>query len=167
MSPTDVNTEIYARRITGVTPSATALTATVPTLAGAARSTGAQNVDVESDNAGNAWVAFRESFTYPVANNRNRPLVRRLSGNTFAPPLLLDPGPTPPVGQADAEFTRLAVTPSGDRAVASGFIQVGRRTSRARSGPPSRRVRRARLRSTPRPSRRPAPPARSSPTAPR
>ena len=85
--PDGGNTEIYARRISGVTQGAIS-TATVPTLAGAARSTGAQNVDVESDNAGNAWVAFREQFTYPVVNNRNRPLVRRLAGNAFGPPLL-------------------------------------------------------------------------------
>ena len=116
------NTDIYARRITGTVLGA-AIEATVDSLAGAARSTGAQNVDVESDDAGNAWVAFREQFTYPVVNDRNRPLVRRLAGSAFGPALLLDPGPTPPANLTDAEFTRLAVTPAGDRAIASGFIQ--------------------------------------------
>jgi hypothetical protein len=114
------NTDIYARRITGTTQGAVT-EATVPSLGGAPRSTGAQNVDVESDDAGHAWVAFREQFTY--ANARNRALVRRLVGDAFGPPLLVDNGPTLPADMTDAEFTRLAVTPAGDRALATGFVQ--------------------------------------------
>lgn len=114
--------KVFASRLTGTTAGA-AVEATVATLGGANRATGAQNVDVESDAAGNAWVAFREQFTYAVVNDRNRPLVRRLSGGTFGAALLVDPGPTPPGALTDAEFTRLAVSPDGGQALASGFVQ--------------------------------------------
>ena len=79
--------------------------------------------DIVSDLAGNAWVSFREQFAYTGINDRNRPLVRRLSGNAFGPAMLVDSGPTPPPDMTDAEFIRLAVAPNGANALASGFIQ--------------------------------------------
>ena len=60
--------------------------ATVGTLGGFPRASGAANVGIVSDLAGNAWVSFREQFAYPVVNDRNRPLVRRLSGKRVRPP---------------------------------------------------------------------------------
>ena len=50
---------------------------------------------------------------------------KRLRNRTppFGSPLLVDNLPTPPPAGTDAEFTRLAVTPAGNRALASGFIQ--------------------------------------------
>ena len=118
------NTEIVARRLTGTTVGP-AVEATVPTLLGRPRVGMASNVSVASDLAGNAWVSFREQFNYPTLlnQNRNRPLVRRLAGNTFGSALLVDPGPTPPGEMTDAEFIRLAVAPNGANALASGFIQ--------------------------------------------
>ena len=114
--------DIVARRIAG-TAVGPAIEATVPTLGGIPRGSGAQNVGIVSDLAGNAWVSFREQFDYGFATDRNRPLVRRLSGNAFGPVLLVDPGPTPPPDMTDAEFIRLAVAPNGANALASGFIQ--------------------------------------------
>ncbi len=115
-------TDIVARRLTGTTVGGP-IEATVDSLLGRPRASGAANVGIVSDLAGNAWVSFREQFTYPVVMDRNRPLVRRLSGNTFGPALLVDPGPTPPGAMTDAEFIRLAVSPNGANALASGFIQ--------------------------------------------
>ncbi len=115
-------TDIVARRLTG-TAAGGPIEATVDSLGGRPRASGAANVGIVSDLAGNAWVSFREQFAYTGINDRNRPLVRRLAGNTFGPVLLVDPGPTPPLDMTDAEFIRLAVAPNGANALASGFIQ--------------------------------------------
>jgi hypothetical protein len=65
--------------------------ASVPSLVGFLRGTTAWMADVDTDDAGNASVAFREDFTYG-GFDKARALVRRLPAGsaTFDPPVVFD-----------------------------------------------------------------------------
>ena len=139
--------EVLARQVTGTTPSAV-ITATIPSLSGANRANTAFMVDVDAEG-NNAWVAFREDFTY-TATDRARVLARRLAGGAFGTAQVVDPlpltGPTngaedPSLSVNDAGqgvvTTRGQLTAEGNGAALAGGTssQVGRLDS-----PPSDNV---------------------------
>src|SRR5215211_3567862 len=139
--------EVYAKRLTGTTPGP-AITATIPTLSGANRANSAFMVDIDAEG-NNAWLAFREDFTYG-AQDRARVLARRLVGGAFETAQVVDPlpltGPTngaedPSLAVNDAGqglvTTRGQLTAEGNGAALAGgtWSQVGRLDS-----PPSDNV---------------------------
>jgi hypothetical protein len=104
-------TNVFVRRLTGTTRGPIEQ-ASITTLGGKARPTDgeADNPDVDVDDAGNAWVVWREFFHYGV-QDVPRALARHLVGNTFEDAQTIDGYPDPPV--EGAEFPRVAVNGSG------------------------------------------------------
>jgi hypothetical protein len=105
--------EVHARRLTGTTPGAI-ITATVPTLDGRTRANNAFMVELDAEG-NNVWAAFREDFTYPQSGggdlDKARSLARRLVGNSFEPPQVVDGLPNPT--DDGAEEPELSVNDSG------------------------------------------------------
>lgn len=97
-------------RVTGSTVGASQF-AEIPTL-GTANAVFSANdmVDVDVDDTGRAWVAFRENFTYG-GSDRGRAIVRPLVGGSLGAAQVIDALPTPP--PEAAEFPRLDVNGAG------------------------------------------------------
>jgi hypothetical protein len=110
---------IFARRIAGTTPAAAAVQASVDTPLDGHDAKGSDNAAVDTDGAGNAWVVFRENFTY--AADKGRAIARRLVGGTFEGPLVADNGGADP-GDCGTEFSGVAIDPSS-QGYSAGFFQ--------------------------------------------
>jgi hypothetical protein len=97
-------------RVTGSTVG-TSQFAEIPTLGMANAAFSANDmVDVDADDTGRAWVAFRENFTYGMTD-RGRAIVRPLVGDALGAAQVIDALPTPP--PEAAEFPRLDVNGAG------------------------------------------------------
>ncbi len=103
---------------------------------------GAAEVGVDSDDAGRAWVTFRQEFAYGGGNDSARAVARRLVGGAFEAPLRFDNNPPVPATGRDVELPSLAVTPSGGLALGDGALEHRRHRGAL---PGLRRHRRARL----------------------
>ena len=82
--------DVQVRRLAGTTVGSIQ-SATIPSLAGFLRANTAWMSDIDTDDAGNASVAFREDFTYG-GTDKARALVRRLPAGsaTFDAPVVFD-----------------------------------------------------------------------------
>jgi hypothetical protein len=84
----DGRARVYARRVTGLNPSAFPQEASLPELGGQAGGR-ADSIDVDVEDDGSfAWAVFRQDF-----GGGSRSIARRLLGSTFDPPVGLDGGP--------------------------------------------------------------------------
>jgi hypothetical protein len=85
----DGRARVYARRVTGVNPSAFPQEASLPELGGQAGGR-ADSIDIDVEDDGSfAWAVFRQDF-----GGGSRSVARRLLGSTFDPPVGLDGGPS-------------------------------------------------------------------------
>ena len=84
----DGRARVYARRVTGLNPSAFPQEASVPDLGGQAGGH-ADSIDIDVEDDGSfAWAVFRQDFA-----GASRSVARRMLGSTFDPPVPLDGGP--------------------------------------------------------------------------
>jgi hypothetical protein len=105
-----MNYHVAVGRVTGSTVGTSQL-AEIPTLGTANAAFSANDMaDVDVDDTGRAWVAFRENFTYG-ATDRGRAIVRPLVGDSLGAAQVIDALPTPP--PEAAEFPRLDVNGAG------------------------------------------------------
>ena len=80
--------QVYARRVTGLNPSAFPQELSVPGI-GPSPGGRADSPDIDIEDDGSfAWATFRQDIA-----GGSRALARRLLGSTFDPPVLLDAGP--------------------------------------------------------------------------
>ena len=137
---------LYARRVTGLNPSAAPQELSVPDLGGApAGRADSPDIDIEDDGSF-VWAVFRQDI-----GGRSRALARRMLGSTFDPPVAARrrPGPTcaaarherprpGPGGVRDRRRRRAAATcsTSTPSRPPSGFSSARRRRARSR-GPAS------------------------------
>jgi hypothetical protein len=102
--------DLYARRITGTAIGPPQL-ANVPTLGGFNEVKSANDMaDLDIDGSGGAWAVFRENFDYS-GTARGRAVARKLVGDAFGPPQVLDALPTPPAEAG--EFPRVDLNAAG------------------------------------------------------
>jgi hypothetical protein len=85
----DGRTHVYARRVTGLTPSAFPQDLTLDVFEGIAAGS-ADSADIElEDDAGFGWAVFRQDV-----GGRSRAFARRLLGTRYEPPAAIDGGAT-------------------------------------------------------------------------
>jgi hypothetical protein len=78
---------VYARRVTGLNPSAAPQQISVPDIGGAPGGTAdSPDIDIEDDGSF-VWAVFRQNI-----GGASRAIARRMLGSTFDPPVLLDNG---------------------------------------------------------------------------
>ena len=84
----DGRPRVYARRVTGLNPSASPQELSIPDLGGApGGAADSPDIDIEDDGSF-AWAVFRQDI-----GGGSRAVARRLLGSTFDPPVPLDGGP--------------------------------------------------------------------------
>jgi hypothetical protein len=119
--------QVFARRLTG-TDKGTAVRADLDSFGGAdGTGKNADQLDVASDAAGNAWVSFRDNFTYG-ATDKGRAIVRRFVGNAFEQAQLADALGDPP--PESIEFPRVSVNAAG-KGLLAGYRQMTHSTHAA------------------------------------
>jgi hypothetical protein len=119
--------QVFARRLTG-TGKGTAVRADLDSFGGAdGTGKNADQLDVASDAAGNAWVGFRDNFRYGMAD-RGRAILRRFVGSAFEPPQLADSLGDPP--PESIEFPKIAVNAAG-QGLMGGYRQMTHSTQAA------------------------------------
>jgi hypothetical protein len=103
--------QVFARRLTGTDKGPAPARADLDAFGGAdGTGLNADQLDIGSDAAGNAWVGFRDNFKYG-ATNKGRAILRRFVGTAFEPAQLADALGDPP--PESIEFPRLAVNGAG------------------------------------------------------
>lgn len=110
---------VYARRLTGLTPSSFPQDLTLSSFEG--QPTGAADspdIDIEDDGSF-AWVAFRQDV-----GGRSRTVARRLRGSLFEDPFAIDAGATSFAPKVDFAGKGIggAVAAAGDNAVFSSYL---------------------------------------------
>ncbi|HEY1273310.1 MAG TPA: hypothetical protein VGF25_00280, partial [Thermoleophilaceae bacterium] len=103
--------QVFARRLTGTDKGPAPARADLDSFGGAdGTGKNADQLDIASDAAGNAWVGFRDNFAYG-ATDKGRAILRRFVGTAFEPAQLADALGDPP--PESIEFPRLAVNAAG------------------------------------------------------
>ncbi len=117
---------VFARRLVGTAFGGPAVNARVTSLEGfPAEPGGPSTAAVATDDSGRAWLALLQEFNYGGGTLADRGLVRRFVGNAFEAPLRTDTMPASPPAGREVYLPRIAVTPSGGRALATGHYNVG------------------------------------------
>ena len=131
-----------ARRITGTTLAAAAVQASGAPLGGFAATGRRRRVGVDSDDAGRAWVTFRQAVRVRRRQQQGSRRGAAARGRRLRGSAALRQQPARAGHRRDVELPSLAVTPSGGLALATGHSN----TAATRGALPGlRRHRRARL----------------------
>ena len=115
----DGRNHVYARRLTGLTPSASPQDLTLSEFeGGAGGNADSPDIDIEDDGS-YAWVAFRQE-----AGGRSRSVARRLIGSLFDPPFAIDAGQTSADPRIDFSGGGIgaAVAGTSDNATFSSYL---------------------------------------------
>ncbi|MEA2312135.1 MAG: hypothetical protein QOE28_2103 [Solirubrobacteraceae bacterium] len=118
-SAADGLNHVYARRLTGLTPSSYPQDLTLADFAGEqGGSADSPDIDIEDDGSF-AWVAFRETI-----GGRSRTFTRRLVGSLFDPPFSIDGGATSSAPRIDfaGKGIGAAVAATADNATFSSYL---------------------------------------------
>lgn len=112
-SPTGGEYHLVARRLTGTAPAAIGpiVESSIASFQGHAGTTSFSDMPTVASAGGTTWVGYRAAFTYGVATNIPRSIVRTFDGAAFGTPQTIDGIPAAPT--EGSEYPRLAVSGAG------------------------------------------------------